>query len=346
MTRNVVVRVAIAAVLVVALSTRMASADDGTCATTSDGAVCKAGYVFDRTVSFATSNEQLCTVSNSLCEAGAGHQDCCVKTACAALPVDYCPYGYKALAGAGTVPAGSYTVERCCERDTTLAAFPMCNAASSGGNGAVQATTADDASWMVQDGNGFTRSVGRFTGVCFSVKIDTSECTAGTKCCSERAPSYLQFKIADAMYATATNVKCKLSYGTAISNVNGIKRIAKWSSVGTSAADTAKFFNVPITWRKGAKTATVCLYSTNTVEGTLDCTFENICGVKPGDDATVPDDNGNYDKGCELRLIGRKNAASSACCAPTFAVESFDSTVENRLANGSPAGGTIELRGV
>ena len=56
-----------------------------------------------------------------------------------------------------------------------------------------------------------------------------------------------------------------------------------------------------------------------------------------GANATVPDSDGHYDKGCELRLVGRKGAASSACCAPTFSVASFDPTEESRVMAAAPA---------
>lgn len=251
-----------------------------------------------------------------------------------------CPYGYAANVTSANLE--DLSVANCCERDATLASFPVCNATSSGGSTAVQALTADDSSWMVQDGNGFTRSLGKFVGMCFSIRIDTANCNPlDTKCCSSKAPSYLQFKV-----PAATNIaaKCRLSYGSAIANVNSLKRVTKMTSIG-SDGNAAKYVNVPVTFRKNQRTATICLYSIYSADDANACDFEKICGLS-GETPAVPDANGNYDKGCELRIVGRKSAASSACCTPTFAVEDFDSTVENRLADGSAAGGTIELHGV
>jgi len=252
----------------------------------------------------------------------------------------YCPYGYVKKETDPPVEAVA-TVAACCKRATDISAFPECTAVTSGGASAVQAMTTDDASWSVQDGNGFTRTVGRFTGMCFSIKIGTADCDPTDKnCCTSKPPAYLQFKVAD---SSTIDAKCKMSYGTAVANVNSIKRITKWLSVGTVAGtDAANYFNVPITWKKGAKTGTACIYSLASAH--VSCPLEDICGV--GASAAVPDADGNYDQGCELRLVGRKGAASSACCAPTFSVTSFDSTEENRLASGAPAGQTIELQGV
>jgi hypothetical protein len=251
-----------------------------------------------------------------------------------------CPYGY--AANATSADLTTLSVANCCERDASLVSFPVCNATSSAGSTAVQALTADDSSWMVQDGNGFTRSVGRYVGMCFSIRIDTANCdaVADPTCCTARAPAYLQFKVPA---STTINSKCRLSYGTGIANVNSLKRITKWSSVG-SGDTTAKFVNVPVTFKKNQRTSTICLYSIYSAVEDNSCDFEDICGLS-GADPLVPDANGNYDKGCELRILGRKSAASSACCTPTFAVEDFDSTVENRLADGASSG-TIELHGV
>lgn len=293
MNRNMFVRVAIAAVLAIALSATRASAALGDCAPSGDP-------TFDATA--------------------------------------YCPYGYAKKQSDPPLTSAA-TVANCCQRATDIVSFPECTAASSGGSGAVQAITADDSSWLVQDGNGFTRTVGKYTGMCFNIKIDTSDCnSADTKCCTSKPPMFLQFKVPS---ATTIDATCKLSYGTAVANANSVKRVAKWIEVG-SDANAAKFFNVPITWKKGSKTGTACLYSLADVSD--GCKLENVCGV--GATPTVPDANGSYDAGCELRVVGRKGAASSACCAPTFSIMSFDSSVENRLAGGAPASEKIELHGV
>lgn len=268
---------------------------------------------------------------------------------CSAADESFCPYGYtNVMVAAGDVVGTTPTVALCCERDDGIPSFPVCTDTTSGGTGAVQASTLDETSWGVQDGAGFTRTVGRFTGMCFTVLIDNNECTGDDKCCTTKAPAYVQFKLPTAK-ASGLNSKCKLSYGNAVTTVNGVKRITKWSAdIGSTNA--IKMVNLPISFRKGAKTATVCLYSTYAYGPTFDCSFENMCGFGTTRTtspvaATVPSDDGSYAAGCEFRVVGRRSAASSACCAPTFSVESFDSTNENRLAGGAPATSTIELTG-
>jgi len=250
-------------------------------------------------------------------------------------PAGYCPYGYVAKESDPPITLAA-TVAACCERDGTIVSFPECTATSSAGATGLQAIVADDSSWRVQDGNGFTRSVGKFTGMCFSVKIDKADCDAAdTKCCTSKPPAFLQFKV-----NASPDASCRLSYGGANANPQALKRITAWQSVGTVAnTDAAKFFNVPIVWKKGSKTGTACLYTLDT--DAPSCMFEKVCGLN---DARVPDATGSYDEGCELRVIGRKGPASTACCAPTMSVTSFDSLDENRLA-GAPASGKIELQG-
>jgi len=263
--------------------------------------------------------------------ASAGDPGPCAPTGVANFDADtYCPYGYaKKLSDPPLITAA--TVENCCQRDTSIAAFPVCNSTNSGGAAAMQAPSGDDASWLVQDGNGFTRSVGKYTGMCFSVRIDTSDCTGGDpRCCTSKPPAFLQFKVAN---STAISSKCKISYGTATANTASLKRITSWLSVGSGDADKANYFNVPITWKKGSKTGTACMYSIDAADAS--CPLDTVCGI--GANPTVPDANGNYDKGCELRLVGRKGAASSACCAPTFSVASFDPNEESRLMAAAPA---------
>lgn len=274
----------------------------------------------------------------------------------------FCPYGYTSamVADAGSqVSTGSPTVELCCARDTTTASFPVCASTTAGGADAVQAINSDDTNWAVQDGNGFARSVGAFVGMCFSVVIN-NDCSLGnpllaSKCCAKRAPSFLQFKLPDAD-ATITSLrastldptnvkKCRLSYGNAAGAASSLKRITKWASIGSTGADSAQYFNVPITWKKGQKQATVCVYSNYfNNDADIDCSWENLCGLADG---SVPTAGGVFDKGCELRIVGRKGAATSACCAPTFSVQSFDANDESRLAAAAAAGSTtsIELAG-
>lgn len=267
-----------------------------------------------------------------------------------------CPYGYAADSTKGT--SETLTVEECCKRDSTMKSFPVCKDASSGGGTATQAASVDEVSWLVQDGNGFVRSVGKYRGICFTVLVNDFECnpngldSATTTCCSKKRPVYLQFKLPTSTVTsisgtggTSTGKKCKLSYGTAVVTSNGLKRISKWSIPATGVTDTS-FVNVPLTWKRNAKATTVCLYSDYTADDS--CQFEEICGLNRADtDAlAVPDASGSYQNGCEMRIVGRATAASSACCTPTFAVDAFDSNAENRLADGAPAGQTIELHGV
>lgn len=285
-----------------------------------------------------------------------------VKCTNAAFSDTFCPYGYTSAmvaTGSPLITADPPTAELCCARDTTTASFPVCASTTAGGADAVQAVTSDDTNWAVQDNSGFARSVGQFTGMCFSVVIN-NDCSAGnpllaSKCCAKKAPSYLQFKLPEsdlgitalrASTLTSTNVKkCKLSYGTAGGSAASLKRITKWTPIGTGVADSAEYFNVPITWRKGQKQATVCVYSNYfNNDSDIDCSWENLCGFADG---SVPTDAGVFAKGCELRIVGRKGAATSACCAPTFSVQAFDSNDEARLSAAAAAGPTtsIELLG-
>jgi hypothetical protein len=224
--------------------------------------------------------------------------------------------------------------------------FPTCSDASSGGSAALQAALADDSSWSVQDGNGFTRSLGRYRGICFTILVNDNECNpnggAGDACCTTKKPQFVQFKLPAATVTQISSTKkCKLSYGSPVATVNGLKRISKWSTPTGDA--TTKFFNVPLVWKKNAKATTMCVYSDYTADDS--CQFEDICGLMDGDSLAAPSSAGNYDTGCEIRIVGRAKPGSSACCTPTFAVESFDSNTENRLAAGAPAGQTIELVG-
>ena len=274
--------------------------------------------------------------------ANSAHADAgpCAPTGVADFDADaYCPYGYaKKLSDPPLTSAA--TVETCCQRDTSIAAFPVCTSTNSGGAGAMQAPSADDASWLVQDGNGFTRSVGKYTGMCFNVRIDTSDCKGGdTRCCTTKPPAFAQFKVAN---SASIDSKCKISYGTATATTASLKRITSWMSVGTTSDDRANYFNVPITWKKGSKTGTACIYTIDTADAS--CPLDTVCGV--GATPTVPDANGSYDKGCELRLVGRKSAASSACCAPTFSVTSFDPNEESSLLAAGAAAPKVGLRSV
>jgi hypothetical protein len=266
---------------------------------------------------------------------------CTVAGVAFADPAGFCPYGYapklyeaNAVVNAGATP----TVEACCQRATDIMAFPECRSVTAAGAAAgVQAVVADDSSWKVQDGNGFTRSVGKYTGMCFSVKIDKADCggpNAATTCCTSKPPAFMQFKV-----NAAPAAGCRFSYGAANAQPSALKRITKWLAIGNGADDTAVYFNVPIVWKKGSKTGTACMYTLDQEDAT--CAFEKVCGLN---DNRVPDADGSFDEGCELRVIGRKTAASSACCAPTLSVTSFDSLDENRLA-GAPASGKIELQG-
>jgi hypothetical protein len=245
----------------------------------------------------------------------------CAPTGVAGFDPDaYCPYGYVKKDSA--TPTDPATVASCCQRDTSIVSFPECNAASSAGAAGLQARVKDDSSWKLQDnGNAFARPVGKYTGMCFNIRVAKADCSASDPvCCTARPPAFLQFKLPS---ATVPQDQCRLSYGSAVAIPKALKRISAWQRVGTpGAADDAKFFNVPIIWKKGSKTGTACLYTLDG-EDPANCLMENICGV--GASPTVPSASGSYDRGCEMRLIGRKGPASTSCCAPAFSVSSFDS---------------------
>lgn len=78
-----------------------------------------------------------------------------------ACTADICPYGY---ARNTATDVAALTVELCCDQDTGIISFPKCNSPTSGGSTGVQALSSDATSWLVQDGNGFTRTVNKFTG--------------------------------------------------------------------------------------------------------------------------------------------------------------------------------------
>lgn len=262
-----------------------------------------------------------------------------VDATCATSP-NICPFGYKA--DIAKAESTTETIENCCVQDTDIVSFPACSATLSGGASAIQAPTFDDVSWLLQDNNGFTRTVGKYTGMCFTVLVDDNDCGAASNCCTKKRPSYMQFKLTDAMVTAAKTAKCNLSYGTGVATANGLKRITKWNTAGTAG----KFINLPLVWRRNAKTTSVCVYSVYSASNANVCDFETICGLS-GEVPAVPDASGNYANGCELRAVGRASATSSACCAPTFSVEAFDSTAENRLAAGGAASsGIIELSGI
>lgn len=245
------------------------------------------------------------------------------------------------------------TISNCCERDDSKSAFGTCDSAGPGGAGlgGVQAPMEGDSSWLFQDGTGFAQHLDRFTGLCFSILINPSDCTdsgdplAAPKCCTKKPPSALQFKIAT---PTAPSVqpgskragalgnlaKCGISWASGSTmTTRGLKRMTKWEKV--ASGDHAQFFNVPLTFASKARQATFCLYTNNAVDSSTDCTWESICGLKDG---TVPfvagagsSSNGvgaldnEYAQGCEIRLVGKKAPATSQCCSPPMSLVSFDS---------------------
>jgi hypothetical protein len=356
MTRNFFARVALAAVLAVALSTAEVSGAGAPGVCTDDKAVCKPGYIFNANNEIVDVDVLKCSTFNPACVTGEGHQECCSEMTCADIE---CPYGYKRVANPQTL--NTLRVDVCCEADTTaVAAFPVCwDAKSAGVDGttkAMQALEAGDTNWGIHDNAGFTRVLNQFTGMCFSITI-LNDCTSADplvkdKCCSKKVPAYFQFKIPTPLGAPDQDrvdtlaptklPRCKISYGHELSNARTLKRVTKWTPVVDTSAQ-AQYVNVPLTFKKGQRQLTVCMYSLNAAPGGLDCSWENICGLS-GDTPPVPDTNGSYKTGCELRIVGRKTAASSLCCAPTFSVEAFDSSAENRLSNGAPVSEVIELR--
>jgi hypothetical protein len=286
-----------------------------------------------------------------------------VRAACQNVASDCCAYGYATKLIGGATPqltnTALFTIESCCVSAGTMA-FPACKAASGMFQNNVQAPEADDTNWAVQDGTGFSRSVGRYTGMCFGVTInnDCRMSTAGTyvtdKCCKSKAPAFFQFKMGTEDAATgaratvlgATNLpKCKLSYGTATATARSLKRI-KWQAEA-AATDLARYVNIPMTFKRGQKQATICLYALDADAAGQDCSWENLCGLA-GETPVVPNaDTGSYAAGCELRLTGRVGSTTSACCSPTFSVDQFDSGAEGMLAASSTTSITqrIELIG-
>lgn len=335
MTRTMFVRVAVAAVLAISLSAGGANATQ-----------CLANVVC----------VALNTIPNPALtwEAPATDQACCVsniKCTNAAFDADtFCPYGYKNAVAAAMAEknAGDPTVEVCCAADATVVNdFPICNVVGGvGGADAVQAQDSADTNWAVHDGTGFTRTVGQYTGMCFSLTT-ANDCAFGSeatkaKCCTKKPPTYLQFKLPQTAgtptartNALAALNKCKVSYGSDTANARALKRITTWTK---PAGDETQYFNLPVTFKRGQKQATMCVYSLNAAPGGIDCSWTNLCGLDldPVTAAAL---------GCEIRMVGKATAASSACCSPTLSIDAFDSS-ESRLADGAPASATIELHGM
>jgi hypothetical protein len=280
------------------------------------------------------------------------------STTCLDLDEGYCPYGYAPLTTSPGSISSAFTIERCCGRDGTDS-FPVCSSVT---NGAVQAPDAGDTNWAIQDNSGFVRTVGQYTGMCFSVTIN-NDCSFGddtvaSKCCAGKAPAFMSFKIPteaavdnqerEAVLAADSFKQCKVAYGSPTTSARSLKRIGRWIS-----NDDTRFFNVPLTFRRGQKQTTVCMYTLNkeATKDNLDCSWEHICGLAVATGTPpVPDaGTGSYALGCEVRLIGRRATSSSLCCSPTMSVEEFDSGVENRLAAATAAAtstaATIELIG-
>lgn len=338
-------RVALGLVLFAALSSK-ALAQTFQCSADGLATRCLTDYFFDGAVTYTT--PAACDGTTCI---GVGQSTCCVKKTCIrsdAQNNDFCPYGYKLLTG--TTPATALTVETCCEReiavaaaDATNVAFHTCTSSRAAGAGGVQALSPDDSNWSLQDDNAWARQLGRFTGMCFSVTID-NDCSAAetliaSTCCTTAAPAFLQFKMPtdagvtdDTGVATpltsrsltlkSTNLpRCKLSYGPAAGTLRSLKPVPRWQVVETGAS--ARYVNIPLTFRKGSKQTTVCLYTNNLIKTGVDCTWERMCGFS---DETVPTVAGSYAKGCEMRIVGRKRITSAQCCSPTYSVESFAST--------------------
>lgn len=340
MTRSMFVRVAVAAVLAIALSAGGARAAAGACGTIPNGVTCAANLLWD----------ELAQAANT---ASPTPDECCVSevkcSASAAFDADtFCPYGYTnaVVAAANLRSSADPTVELCCAADATvLNDFPIC-ANGVGGASAVQAQDSADTNWAVHDGTGFTRTVGQYTGMCFSLTT-ANDCAFGSeatkaKCCTKKPPTYLQFKLPQTAgtptaraNALAALSKCKVSYGSDTANARALKRITTWTK---PAGDVTQYFNLPVTFKRGQKQATMCVYALNAAPGGIDCSWTNLCGLDldPVTAAAL---------GCEIRMVGKATAASSACCSPTLSIDAFDSS-ESRLADGAPASATIELHGM
>jgi hypothetical protein len=338
-----------AAVLVIALSSTGAQAQDLTKCTSPDFTADFCPYGYEVTM-VALVGEQIDTAPTL--------NDCCTYTLnCKELDEGYCPYGYAPLTTSpGSILTG-FTIEKCCGRDGT-ASFPVCSSVT---NGAVQAPDAGDTNWAIQDNSGFVRTVGQYTGMCFSVTIN-NDCSFGddtvaSKCCAGKAPAFMSFKIPTLaavtgeeranVFAAAKFKQCKVAYGSPTTTARSVKRIGRWTSANIN--DDTQFFNVPLTFRRGQKQTTVCMYTLNqaATKDDVDCSWEHICGLAVATGTPpVPDaDTGSYALGCEVRLIGRRATSSSLCCSPTMSVEDFESGGENRLAAATSTAATIELIG-
>jgi hypothetical protein len=345
-------RVAVAAVLAIALSAAGASAVP--CGDAA-GTVCLGTYTYSAD---AEETGALCDVAdNGVCEGSSKAQSCCVATTtCKGLDEGFCPWGYAALmTDPGTIEAG-FTIETCCGRDG-IASFPVCSTVS---KGAIQAPDAADTNWAIQDGAGFVRTVGQYTGMCFSVTINNDcefadEAVASKCCVPNKVPAFMSFKIPTATGATgeeratvlAANTfgRCKVAYGSPTASVRSLRRITRWTTVANG--DDTRYVNLPLSFRRGQKQTTVCVYTHNKASnGGYDCSWEHLCGLAvAAGTPPIPDDATGFVTGCELRLIGRKSTKSSLCCSPTVSVEDFDSSAENRLASANSSSSVIELFG-
>lgn len=328
---------------------------DPTCGNTSDAAECLPGYVFS---SAAVPGSTLCTATpTTSCASGPGHTSCCVATKCSGIDADYCPYGLKADT-TGTpheIAANAIAVHKCCVEDTSkLDAFPKCWAPGVAGATAMQALDADDTNWGIQDNSGFGRSLGKYGGICFAITTK-HDCSLGDEvvapqCCTSRLPAYLQVKLPTTLGASgdqsapaaALTGACRLSYGSELANARSLKRITKLTAAnGDATTAKAQYVNVPLAFKKNQRQITVCLYTLSAAPGSIDCSWDKICGLS-GTSPVVNDATG-YATGCQVRMVGRKSAGSAACCTPAFSVDAFDSSESRLAANAAQSGPVFNL---
>jgi hypothetical protein len=286
---------------------------------------------------------------------------------------DYCTTtpGYK-LKSTPIADPSLLTISNCCERDDTRSSFAACDSPGAGGAGlgGVQAPMEGDSSWIFQDSAAFGREVGSYQGLCFSVVINAGECSSygpdpltGPKCCTRRAPSALQLKIATATAPSVASgsrrattlaqlAKCGLATGSATAvSARGFRRVSRWEKVAPS--DHTQFFNVPVSFPARTRQATFCVYSNTAASDAstgLDCSWESICGFKDG---SVPfggvaggdtdHHNNEYAQGCEVRLVGRRAPSSSQCCTPPMSLVSFDGFESDYDDDGGGGGGSVRV---
>lgn len=316
----------------------------------------------------------------SKCTQRAGScNECCFQRQCTdfdGFGTDFCPWGYVS-APATTISSSVlaadnsnlYSVfkDTCC-KNTPANSFP---AGEGLFDGAVQALSTQDTNWgFVEDTSNYptVSNNGRYTGMCFKI-ISTYDCDPlqQPECCQPNTkPAFLQFKLpvsqgmleqgTDPRYNALTKLaRCRLSYAR---TTRTTMRRMSWkftnqnkgttNDLAGAEADDARYATIPLNFGANRE-ATICLYTAD-IQKDLDCSWETLCGLKPGTPNSIGTYNPNAPQeksadalnpalGCEVRLVGHARrrvgpTETSKCVGPTYTIFDYSSTSD---LNASPS---------